>query len=88
MADHLGEGEEGLSDGDVAPDGLRDLVGVVGLLGDQLVDLLLAAVVLGDAVIDPLSGLGLVGAAGPTRAGLGNMALGWGPRRPGTIAPH
>jgi hypothetical protein len=37
---------------DVAPDRLGDLIGVAGLLGDQLVDLLLAPVVLGDAVVD------------------------------------
>ena len=52
MADHLGEGEEGLGDGDVAPDRLGDLVAAARLLGDQLVDLLLAALVLGDAVVD------------------------------------
>jgi hypothetical protein len=52
MADYLGEGEEGLGDGDVAPDRLGQLVAAAGLLGNQLVDLLLAALVLGDPVVD------------------------------------
>ena len=52
VADHLGEGEEGLGDGDVAPDRLGDLVAAARPLGDQAVDLLLAALVLGDAVVD------------------------------------
>ena len=46
VADHLGEGEEGLGDGDVAPDRLGDLVAAARLLGDQPVDLLLAPLVL------------------------------------------
>ncbi len=52
VADHLGEGEEGLGDGDVAPDRLRDLIAAARLLGDQPVDLLLAPLVLGEAVVD------------------------------------
>src|SRR5690349_15938425 len=52
VADHLGEGEEGLGDGDVAPDRLCDLVAGAGLVGDQAVDLLLAALVLGEAIVD------------------------------------
>ena len=45
VADHLGEGEEGLGDGDVAPDRLRQLVAGARPLGDQAVDLLLAPLV-------------------------------------------
>ncbi len=52
VADHLREGEEGLGDGDVAPDRLRDLVAAPRSLGDQLEDLLLAPIVLGQAVVD------------------------------------
>ena len=52
VADHLGEGEEGLGDGDVAPDRLGDLVAGARPLGDQAVDLLLAPLVLGEALVD------------------------------------
>ena len=52
MADHLGEGEEGLGDGDVAPDRLRQLVAAARPLGDQPVDLLLAPLVLGQPLVD------------------------------------
>ena len=45
VADHLGEGEEGLGDGDVAPDRLRQLVAGARPLRDQLEDLLLAPLV-------------------------------------------
>src|SRR5215218_7055261 len=58
VAYHLGEGEEGLGDGDVAPERLGDLVAAAGALGDQAVDLLLAAVV---AVHPRVDQLGVVG---------------------------
>src|SRR4051794_41244317 len=58
VADHLGEGEEGLGDGDVAPDRLGQLVAGARALGDQAVDLLLAAVVRGEAAVGPRGGGG------------------------------
>ena len=42
VADHLREGEEGLGDGDVAPELLGELVGGARPLGDQAAQLLLA----------------------------------------------
>src|SRR5436190_1131968 len=52
VPDHLRQGEEGLSDGDVPPELLGDLVGRARPLGDQGEDLFRAAPVELEALVD------------------------------------
>src|SRR5881397_3995330 len=52
MTDHLGEGQEGLPDGDVAPKLLRKLVSGARPLGYESVDLLGAAPVKLEPLVD------------------------------------
>ena len=52
VAEHLGQGQVGLRDGDVAPQRLRDLVGRARPLGEQPVDLVGAPAVQLEALVD------------------------------------